>query len=386
MKDISRRKLLAATGASTGLVVAGAGCLGDPTSSAGNNGEPDDTTSETDEGAAELTPLERWVPATGSAELLFHYRDLTTVRQLEDTLQPAVTEAVSTLPDGESATFVEQFADGESAVDSVCRFGSKGVAGNVVVAGSFDPDAADAALEPAAGDFGTFERDGVSVAVSSETLIVSPSDGAALEAILAAGVEGADRRIDSDVNFAPLLDHIGLSTFVWGEHERQNEANADGYGAAYAWSLGPETTTQSMVAVSADSQRMDEFEDTMADRFDDVTVETDGTVGVATRTIPTADYEYRDLFAERGSEPPQLQAGVTIDADSVARTVTVTFTAKSDGVDRLEIRDQNGLRDELTEVGQATTLEYESGASGTITAVAVGDETERVVATESFSF
>ena len=363
-------------GTSVGLV-AGAGCLSELGSSTGDGNGADTT-----DGAGDLTPLERWVPATGSTELLFHYRDLETVRQHEDALQPAVLEAIPTLPDGDSSAVVEQLADGEPAVDSICRFGSEGVAGNVVVSGSFDPDAVDESLESAAGDFDRFERDGVSVAVNEETLVVSPSDGAALEAILAAGLEGTERRTDASDNFGQLVDRLGGSTFVWGEYD----GNENGDRAAVSWSLGSETTTQSMVAVYADSQRMDEFENTMADQFEDVTVEVNGTVGVATRTLPTADYEYRDPFAERGSKPTQPQAGAAIDIDSSARTVTVTFTAKSDGVDRLEIRDQTGLRDDLTEIGQATTLEYEPGASGTITVVAVGNETESVVATESFSF
>ena len=379
MKDISRRRLLAATGAGAGLA-SGAGCLGGRGLGT-DDGNGADTTGETDDEPSDLTPLEQWVPATGSTELLFHYRDLATVRQHEDALQPSVTESIPTVPDGDSSAFVEQLADGEPAVDSICRFGSKGVAGNVVVSGSFDPDAVDAALEPATGDFDRFERDGISVAVSSETLVVSPSDGAALEAILAAGVEGTDRRAETNDGFGQLVDRLDGSTFVWGEYD----GNENGNGAAFSWALGSETTTQSMVAVYADPERTGEFEDTMSDRFDDVTVETDGTVGVATRTIPTADYEYRDMFAERGSQPTQPQAGVTIDVDSSARTVTVTYIS-SGGTDRLEIRDWTGLRDELTEVGQAATLEYGRGASGTITIVAVRGETEAVVAEKSISF
>jgi len=379
MKEISRRRLLAATGVSVGLA-SSAGCLGGVGFST-DDGNGANTTGETDDGPSDQTPLGRWVPTTGSAELLFHYRDLTTVRRHEDTLQPAVIEAIPTVPDGESSELVEQVAAGEPAVDSICRFGSKGVVGNVVVSGSFDPDAVDATLESATGDFDRFERDGVSVAVSSETVVVSPSDGADLEAILAAGVEGTDRRTDASDGFGQLVDRLDGSTFLWGEYD----GNENGNGAAFSWSLGSETATQSMVAVYADPERTDEFEDTISDRFDDVTVETDGTVGVATRTLSTADYEYRDMFAERGSQPTQPQAGVTIDVDSPARTVTVTYISSGD-TDRLEIRDWTGLRDELTEVGQSATLEYDAGASGTITIVAVRGETEAVVAEQSVSF
>ncbi len=379
MKEISRRRLLAAMGTSAGLT-SGAGCLGGRGLGT-DDGNGADTTDETDDEPSDLTPLERWVPTSGSTELLFHYRDLATVRQHEDVLQPSVTESIPTVPDGDSSAFVEQLADGEPAVDSICRFGSEGVAGNVVVSGLFDPDAVDAALEPAAGDFDRFERDGVSVAISAETLVVSPSDGAALEAILAAGVEGTDRRAETNDGFGQLVDRLEESTFLWGEYD----GDADGNGAAFSWALESETTTQSMVSVYADPERTDEFEDAMSDRFDDVTVKTDGTVGVATRTLPTADYEYRDMFAERGSQSTRPQAGVTIDTDPSARTVTITYISSGDA-DRLEIRDWTGLRDELTEVGQDATLEYDAGASGTITIVAVRGETEAVVAEKSVTF
>ncbi|QCC57496.1 hypothetical protein NP511_02815 [Natrinema thermotolerans] len=386
MKEIRRRRLLSSAAATTGIAVFGAGCL----DTFGNGSDGDDATEGdnevdgTTDGTADLTPLERWVPATGSAELLFHYRDLTTVRGLEDSLQPDVIEDVPTLPDGRSGEFVEQLADGEPAVDSVCRFGSKGVAGNVVVTGSFDPDAVDTALESAAGEFERFERDDVAVAVSSETLVVSPSDGATLEALLAAGVDGADRRIDSNVNFAPMADHIGSSTFVWGEHERQSEAKSGGAGVAYTWSLDADTARYSLVQAHADPEKTDEFGQSVGE---DVTIETDGTVGIASKTIPIESYTFQDLFAERGRSPPSSppQVGVDIEPDYRSNTVTVTYVS-GQNVDRLEVRDEDGRREVLTEVGQAATLEYESGASGEITVVASNSEAEVVVATRTYSF
>ncbi|QCS42877.1 hypothetical protein [Natrinema versiforme] len=377
MKYTSRRGLLSA---GTGLAVLSAGCLdqisGDETDDPGDS----DETNESD--GNDLSPLERWVPASGSSELLFHYRDLTAVRQYEDALRTDVVESVPTLPDGESSEFVEQVADGEPAVDAVCRFGSKGVAGNVVVSGSFDPGSVDADRESAAGDFEVLERDGVSVAVSEETVVVSPSDGADLDAILAAGLEGTDRRIDAHGNFAQLTDRVGDSTFLWGEYEGSD----DGSGAAFSWTLGAETATYSALAVYAEADRTAEFEETMSKRFDDVTVEVDGTVGVATRTVPTEEYEYRDLFAERGSQPARPQAGVSIDPDSSDRTVTVTYVSRGSTVDRLEISDESGNEAEMTQVGETMTFEYDAGASGELTVVAVGSETEAVVATYTYSF
>ncbi|MGQ3414095.1 hypothetical protein ACT4ML_17845 [Natrinema sp. LN54] len=373
MKRVSRRGLLSA---GTGLVAFSAGCLG-------RLSDDDDGSSEnTDEsGGSDLSPLERWVPASGSSELLFHYRDLTAVRQYEDALRTDVVESVPTLPDGESSEFVEQVADGEPAVDAVCRFGSKGVAGNVVVSGSFDPGAIDADREPAAGDFEVFERDGVSVAVSEDTVVVSPSDGAALDAILAAGVEGIHRRIDAHGNFAQLAERVGDSTFLWGEYEGSD----DGAGAAFSWTLGAETATYSGLAVYADAGGTAEFEDTMADRSGNLTIETDGNVGVATKTIPTAEYEYRDMFAERGSQPTEPYAGVTFDRDRQSNTVTVTYQS-SGTADRIEVRDESGVRAELTEVGETETLEYESGTTATITVVAVAGDTKNVLFTETVSF
>lgn len=377
MQYISRRGLLAA---GTSLTALGAGCF---------DRLSNDKTDESDETGgsdwSDLSPLERWVPASGSSELLFHYRDLTAVRQYEDVLRADVVESVPTLPDGESSEFVEQVTDGERAVDSVCRFGSEGVVGNVVVSGSFDPGAVDAELESAAGDFDSFERNGISVAVSEETVVVSPSDGAGLEAILAAGVEGTDRRIESDGNFASMGERISESTFVWGEHEQQSEDGTNGVGAAYSWSLGAETVTYSVVAAYPDPDRTDEFESEFGDSATDMTVEVDGNVGVATKTSPTEEYEFQDLFAERGSEPTGPYAGASIDTDWKSNAVVVMYHS-SGNADRLEVRDEDGVRAELTEVGETATLEYESGASGTVTVVAIKAERETVILTDTYSF
>lgn len=384
MNGISRRRLLAATGVSAGLA-SGAGCLGGlEFGSSTDDGNGADTTDKTDDGPSDLTPLERWVPATGSTELFFHYRDLATVRQHEDALQPAVFEAIPTLPDGESSAVVKQVADGEPAVDSICRFGSEGVAGNVVVSGSFDPDAVDESFESAAGDFDRFERDGVSVAVSSETLVVSPSDGADLEAILAAGLEGTDRRINSNENFEALADRVAESTFVWGKHVRQSEEETGGNGLVYSRSLETETVTYSTIVTFADPERSDEFEREFSGD-EDVTIETDGNVGIATQTFPIEEYEFRDMFAERGSEPPEVYAGVSVETDRKENAVVVIYQS-SGNADRVEVRDETGTRAELTQVGHTATIDYEDGASGEITVVAIKDGDESVVLTEPYSY
>ncbi|WP_226481999.1 hypothetical protein [Natrinema amylolyticum] len=384
MKDTSRRRLLAAAGFGTGLTTLSAGCLERlPETGTDESDEPDesnesDESDESDDSSpSDVTPLERWVPASSSAELLFHYRDLATVRRLEDDLRAGVVEDVPTVPDGDGSEVVERVADGESAVESVLRFGSEGVAGNVV-AGSFDPTAVDAESESSVGEFAVRERDGVSVAVSAETVVVSPADGAALDAILAAGVEGTDRRVDGHDHFAQLLERVGDGTVLWGEYEGETA----GSGAAFSWSLGSDTSAYSGVAVYANADRTKEFEETMSDRFDDVTVEVDGNVGVATRTVPTEEYEYQDLFAERGSE---AMAGTTIEVDQSSRTITVTYTA-SGNADRLEVHEGAEKRETLTEVGQKATLEYDAGESGSVQAVAVIGETETLIASESFSF
>ncbi|OLZ41183.1 hypothetical protein A6E15_09365 [Natrinema saccharevitans] len=376
MERTHRRKLLATTGA--GLAAFGAGCLG---RFGGEDDESDDAESPTEDGDSTVTPLERWVPTSGSEELLFHYRDLTALETYEDALQASVIEAVPTLPDGDSAAVVEAAADGTDAIDSVLRFGSEGVVGNVVVDGSFDPDALETDGSSSVGEFETFGRDDVSVAVSEETIVVSPADGAALEAILAAGIEGADRRIDSHGNFAQLVDRVGDSTFLWGEYEGRD----DGVGAVFSWELGAERAAYSGIAVYADADGTDEFEDAMADRSADLTVETDGNVGVATRVVPVEEYEYRDLFAERGSQPTEPYAGVSLDTDRKPNAVVVMYHS-SGTADRVEVRDESGVRVELTEVGQAETIEYESGTSATITVVAVSGDEESVLMTETVSF
>lgn len=138
-----------------------------------------------------------------------------------------------------------------------------------------------------------------------------------------------------------------------------------------------------MITVAADSDRMESFEQRTNAQFDDVTV--DGIVGEATRTMPTAEYEYRDLFAERGSEPSQPRAGVGIDVHSASHTVSVTLIS-SDTADRVEIREDGEVRGELIEVGQTATLEYDAGALGTITVVAISGTEAAVIATKSYAF
>ncbi|WP_227014864.1 hypothetical protein [Natronorubrum aibiense] len=212
MKNIQRRELLVTAGIGTALTTVGAGCLDQ---GAGTN-RPDDETDETGdpdtEGECERTLLERWVPASSSSKLLFHYRDRSAFRQYEDALQADVVASVPTMPAGPSSDVIEDVAGGEPAVDAVCRFGSEGVVGNVVVSGSFDPGAVDAELESAIGAFELFEHDAGSVAVSTEMVVVSPADGAALETILEAGVEGTDRRINASDGFARLADRVGDRT------------------------------------------------------------------------------------------------------------------------------------------------------------------------------
>ncbi|MBZ6493771.1 hypothetical protein [Natrinema longum] len=389
MEHISRRRLLAIAGAGTGFTALGAGCLDQSaetdTDEPNDTTEPDGADEPDDTSASDRPPLERWVPASGSAELGFRYRDLTTVRAYEEHLQSDVVESIPSLPRGEHAEIVERLADGESAIDSVLRFGSADAVGNVVVSGSFDSDPVDADLESAAGEFAVFERDGTSVAVSEETVVVSDADGADIDAILAAGVEGTDRRVDADVTFATTAEQVAQATFVRGEHDRRDETDASWVGIANAWSLGSETTTHSIGAVYDDADTASEFETQIPAAFDDEAIELDGTVGVATRTVPTEDYEYRNRFAERGTQPAPPQAGVTIESDASNRTVTVTYVSRS-RTDRLEIRDESGNSDEMTEVGETTTFEYEAGASGEITVVGVRGETKAVVAAHSYSF
>ncbi|SEV94457.1 hypothetical protein [Natrinema salifodinae] len=378
MKDVSRRKLLAA---GPGLTALGAGCLDGGSGDDETRNESDGTTEQND-GGGDLTPLERWVPASGSAELLVHYRDLAAVRRYEDDLDPEVAATIPTLPDGMSGELAAQLSADESDVDAVLRFGSKGTAGNVVLSGSFDPGAIDDS-EPAVGEFERFERDAASVAVSSDALVVSGDDGAELDAVLSAGVEGTDRRVDAADRFADLAETTDEATFLWGEHDAPGE-DAAGTGIAYSWTVGADTTVFSATA-AVGSDRTAEFERKLSETVDDATVETDGAVVVAERSIPTEDYEFQDLFAERGTQPAAPQAGVSIDVDSTSRTVTVAYVSR-DRADRIEIRDGNGNTDELTAVGQTTTFDYDAGATGTITVVAVRDGAEAVVATKPFSF
>ncbi|ELY88986.1 hypothetical protein [Natrinema altunense] len=378
MNDISRRELLATTGAGTGGIALTAGCL-DRLSENGTE-DTDESNATDDETATGMSTLERWVPASGSENLVFHFRDLAAIRRSADDLGAAAAEDVPRLPTGNGRGIVEEVVDDESAVTSVCRFGSEDVAGNVIATGTFDPGAVDAESESSIGEFAVLERDGVSVAVSAETVVVSPADGAALETILAAGVEGTDRRVDEHDHFAQLLERVGVDerAILWGAYEGEEA----GTGRTYSWSFGADTSTYTAVAVYPDPERTADFEETMTDQFDDVTVEVDGNVGVATRTVPTAEYEYRDMFADPGSE---VRAGAAIDVDQSSRTVTVTYTA-SGNADRIEVRADGEKRDTLTEVGQQATLEYDAGESGTVQVVAVSGDTKTQVVSNSVSF
>ncbi|MFA9501168.1 hypothetical protein ACERIM_00125 [Natrinema sp. H-ect1] len=376
MKHTHRRELLVTTG--TGIAALGAGCLGIDDDDEGTDDDADSPAEAGDSSAS--TPLERWIPAGGTDPLLFHYRDLTALETYEDALQASVIESVPTLPDGDSAGIVEDAADGTDAIDAVLRFGSKGVVGNVVVSGSFDPDALETDGDASVGAFETLERDGVSVAVSEETLVVSPADGADLESILAAGVEGTDRRVEASENVASLVERIADATFCWGQYEGTD----DGRGVAFSWSLGTETTTYAEVAVSADVAERDAFESEW-EGVEDATVETAGNMVVATRTVPTAEYEYTNLFAGYGSEPSKPRAGVAFDSDRSDRTVSVTYNS-SDDVDRLELSDDHGNSAELTAVGEQVTFEYEAGASGELIVVGVNEDAEAVVASYEYAF
>lgn len=289
-------------------------------------------------------------------------------------------ESVPTLPDGDSAAVVEDAADGPNAIDAVLRFGSEGVVGNVVVSGSFDPDALETDGDSSVGEFETLERAGLSVAVSAEAVVASADDGAALESILAAGVEGTDRRAGTSDNFASLVDRVADATFLWGQY-----AGTEGIGRAFSWTVDADTTTYLEVGVYADAEAAGGFESRLATE-DDVTIEIDDDVAAATETFPTEKYSYLDVFAERGSSREAApQAGVTFDADDADRTVTVTYTSK-DRAARLEISDDHGNTGEMTAAGETTTFEYEAGASGEIVVVAVFDGEEAVVATYSYSF
>ncbi|AGB32249.1 hypothetical protein C488_11277 [Natrinema pellirubrum DSM 15624] len=376
MKHTHRRELLVTTG--TGIAALGAGCLGMDDDDEGTDDDADSPTEARDSSAS--TPLERWIPAGGTDPLLFHYRDLTALETYEDALQASVIESVPTLPDGDSAGIVEDAADGTDAVDAVLRFGSKGVVGNVVVSGSFDPDALETDGDASVGAFETLERDGVSVAVTEETLVVSPDDGADLESILAAGVEGTDRRVEASENVASLVERIADATFCWGQY-----AETEGTGRAFSWTIGSDTTTYQEVGVYADAEAADGFESRLANEGD-VRAEVDDNVAVATGSFPTEEYSYLDLFAEQGSSPPETpQAGVAFDADYADRTVTVTYASK-ERAERLELSDDHGNSGEMTAAGETTAFEYESGASGELTVVGVWDGEKVVIGTYSYSF
>lgn len=387
MTNTSRRRLLAAAGA--GIAAVSAGCLDDfgsesePDTSDDNNDGTDDA--ESDPTDAALSPLEQWIPASGSEEFAFHYRDLAAVREHADALASGVVDDVPRAPEGTTGAIVERVST-DAPLRSVLEFGPKEKGRNYVVAGSFDPAAIDGEPASTVGDFEVYDRDDSSVAVSAATIVSSGPHGATVDAMLAAGTDRTDRRADESERFASLLEELGEHTFVWGGHDESNSDDGPAV-AAYSWTLGEETTAASTVAVYPDSDRTDEFERQMADTFDDVSVETDGNVGVATRTIPTSEFAYRDLFAERSGSARQAapQAGVEISVNSSSRTVDVVFTA-SGNTDVLEIHDDDGKRAELTEVGEMETLEYDAGESGTIRVVAVNDEAQAEVATESFEF
>lgn len=386
-RDVPRRTLLVTAGA--GLASFGSGCLGDPPTDL----KPDKVSSESDA----LSPAERWIPTTDrSAALQFTHCDLETMRAH---LNADVVDELSPIGGDVEGRLVEAAAiDGEASLGFDLSFGPANGRTGRVISGPFDPDAIADRLEfddeRDAFDIGQSDR--ITMAVSAKTIVFA-ADRSKLDAILAAGLDGTDRRVDDDDAFETLLETVADGTYTVGRIDGENDGSDDDpFGTAasgYSWAIDPDRSTLTLAAIDDDTdgpgaERLADVVDRtgLERRFRNPTIESEGRVAVATAEQGTDEFERRDLRLQSDDGPNEaVRAGVTIDVDENAREITVEFVSGGDA-ERIAIRDDGERRGELTDVASRETFEYEAGAEGEIVAVAVAGDRSTVVAVEPYAF
>ncbi|MFA9415567.1 hypothetical protein [Natrinema sp. HArc-T2] len=380
MNYIHRRTLLAI--GATGLVGSGAGCLND-----------DNKTDERDPGeqnndGSDLRPPARWIPTSAGSDLFFKYTDLETVRSHEDSLLEDTIDEIPFAPSGAGGRIVGRLQT-EPTFEYILEFGPEGESGHYVIRGTFDLaglDVGDPIDE--VGEFEVFEAAGESVAASSDTLVVVDPEVGSIDDVLAAGLDGTDRRVDSDGLFETVLEHMGDDTLGSGIIPKSDERGS----WCFSWAIESETTTYTQALLNRDTSGVDEDEleaelaneSSMAE-FETVSVDIDGDIVVTTGTRPTTEFQYNDFFAKRKAGRTGIDVAVSIDVETATQTVTVTLTSFEVG-GHVEVRDSNGTQATLTEQGQEATLEYDVGDSETISVVHIHGDRESEFATETVEF
>ncbi|WP_137290064.1 hypothetical protein [Natronorubrum halophilum] len=383
MTKLSRRKLLV-TG-TTGLIVGGAGCLnGD---SASNESEPDDSGNQNGDRES-LAPLARWIPTTAGSRLFFLYTDLETVRTHEAELPAETVDDISFAPHGAGGRVVGRM-ETEPTFEYVLEFGPSGDGGHYVMGGEFDLAGLDLG-DPVemVGEFEHFEGARASIAASSDTLVVVDPDIGDIDDVLAAGLDGTDRRVDSNGSFGTVLEHVGDGTLAFGIAPE----SADETAVGQSWSVAAETATYTRVMLGIDTSGVDDDQlksqlaDTSPfDRLDEFSLDIESDTVAATGTLSTSDFRYTDSISKRqaGTSKP-VHANVSVDIETATQSVTVELT--SIGAGHVEVRDSGGTRATLTQQGEEATLEYEVGESETVLVVVVGGDAESVLLSEPVEF
>ncbi len=381
--DIHRRKLLA-TGAN-GLVVGGAGCLNDDS---GSDETAADGSGNGDADQGSLAPRARWIPASAGSELYFSSTDLETVRSHEDALRPETIDEVPFAPHGAGGRVVGRI-ETDPTFEYVLEFGPSGEAGHYVMGGEFDLDGLDLG-EPVetVGEFERFEAAGASIAASSDTLVVVDPEIGSVDDVLAAGIDGTDRRVDGSEPFETVLERVGDGTLAFGIVPE----SADEVAVGRSWSVAAETTAYTQVLHGTDTSDVtaDELQSELAssapfDRLDEFSVAIETDTVVATGTVATTEFRYANSISKRqaGTGRP-VRATVSVDVETATQSVTVELAAIGSG--RVEVRDGGGTQATLTERGEEATLEYAVGDSETISVVVVGGDSESVLLTEPVEF
>ncbi|WP_339103849.1 hypothetical protein [Haloterrigena salinisoli] len=368
----------------TGLAVGGAGCLNDDSESDGNGS--DESGNGDDESA--LAPPARWIPTSAGSQLFFSYTDLETVRNHEPELPAETLDEIAFVPHGAGGRVVGRM-ETEPTFEYVLEFGPSGESGHYVMRGEFDLaglDLGDPIDE--VGEFDRFEAAGASIAASSDTLVVVDPEIGSIDDVLAAGLDGTDRRVDGDGSLGKVLEHVGGGTLAYGIVPE----SADEISVGRSWSIAAETVTYAHVMHGMDTSDVDEDRlkselatESPFDRLDDFSLDVEADAVLVTGSVPTSEFRYTAAISKHRAGLGRADVTVSIDVETALQTVTVTLTSYGAN-GRVEVRDSSGTRATLTERGEEGRLEYDVGDTETVTVVYVNGDEESEVATEPVEF
>jgi len=303
---------------------------------------------------------------------------------LEDTI-----DEIPVAPSGAGGRIVGRL-DTEPTFEYILEFGPEGQSGHYVMRGTFDLaglDVGDPTDE--VGEFEVFDAAGESVAASSDTLVVVDPEVGSIDDVLAAGLDGTDRRVDGDGPFGTVLEQLGDDTLGFGVVPE----SSDGVAVGNSWAIDSETTTYTQVMTGAGSSELneDQLESELAtespfDRLDAFSIDIEDNTVIATGSVPTTDFRYTDSISktQAGTGRP-VRASISIAVETAAQSVTVVLASVETGA-HVEVRDGDGTQATLTERGEEVTLEYEVGETETISVVVIEGDQESVITTETVEF